>query len=951
MVDTAEPIPGKSPAEEVTTSAMGLKKIKEEKPTPPKKVEPKVDLGNEKQPDSEASVDDLFQARNVEALLKRKDDPQAQLAAIVLMSNGYRSFNVRNEGCIGWIETVGAEVIAGSLSLDADSQEMVSAKRQQLLDTHKRYQAAHKQREDLILDVRYAHGDRKEQLQKQLKAVNAQENEIEAQMDGFYRELMLPVRKAVLSSEELPEAHKLNIIEGIKGYGAVLEAEDELLKQTYASTKSEAIKRQIADTVMFNMGHDLNSFDVVPVDDLEGLDVDIDKLFIATLGNKDTTGEFVETRVASVFFPDKDPAKIRRCWEALRKVTGLESSYSETSFASDGYNHDTKLMNIEYFGNFVESADDLIPVVEMLSAYRFRYIPGEHLEGKLYPQYIERLKDLGGDLETLRKELESIKAVVPDFKYRYVVDSRYPPTKTERELYLEDNPFSITLKQGIYPRSVESDDKFREAVAYFNKLHQIVPERWRGGFLQTYIEMMSRAAGYSDRPLAVTRKAITEASKYIFDPSLTPKQIELFATDFFESSLDPRNENAKTAMDFCEKYADKIRVWIDGKKHVDADASWYQFSLLAADLYRYPFIEGEEDTAISKMQQDLIYARGAIPRIKDPELRDKAALNLVFALTDEEVGDLQSARLFVDMMNDGVLKNEAQEEIRLEVERSERGEVTTWKKMEKVRRNSAHNVEFLKDLFGYGSQEGLQKAQEEYREAFKTSPDVYATFSLERQAKLKEEIQRIREDFTVAVNITWANVLKSLEAGRVISIWENPEVMELRNKYGKYNYEQRRDEIERMVGNRSKGGMRDPHPIYAAAASPNNRDEHYGGTGGGYGECFFVLKTDRIRERTSFCYDDSFNGYNRWLVDWEGGVVAKAIHNLNDSRSRHGYVEAQILGGVALDDIESINIPSDAIYEENQYGWSAGTDVLEKIDQLREQYPGIKINIIEVAKT
>lgn len=290
------------------------------------------------------------------------------------------------------------------------------------------------------------------------------------------------------------------------------------------------------------------------------------------------------------------------------------------------------------------------------------------------------------------------------------------------------------------------------------------------------------------------------------------------------------------------------------------------------------------------------------------------------------------------------------EEIKLEIERRQRGETTTWKKMEKVRKNSEGNVKYLKELFGYSSLEGLQKTRKEYYEIFQKTLDANYPFDQEKRVKLEEEIQRINEDFTVTVNMTWANVIKSLEAGKVISIWENPEVMRLRNKHNKYNYEYRRDEIERLVGNRSKGGRRDPHPIYAAAASPNKRDEYYGGTGGGYGECFLVLKTDKIRERTSFCYDDSFDGYNRWLVDWEGGIVAKAIHNLNDSQSMHGYVEAQILGGVALDDIESINISSNAIDGENEYGWSVGSDVLGKIEQLRKQYPEIKINIVEVPK-
>ena len=949
MVETGEFSPGVISTSEVGVT--GLHEKEEEKPSLPKKEvkssEPREDLDRERKV-IKPSIDDLFQAKNIEALLKRKDDPQAQLAAIVLISNAYRNINIKSEMFREQMESVDIEAISSSLDLVTESSELVEAKRQQLLETHRRFWAASRESGKLLSSIMYSDGDRKPQLKKQLKAVDVKKGESEAEMDRLYRELTLPIRRAILFSEKLPEEYKLSVIEGIKGHKSVFEMEDQLMKEAYVSTKSEAIKKQIADTVMFNIGYDLNSFDVVPIIDLKELGVDMDEFFIATLGNPDTTAEFIKTRVAPVFFPEEDPTRIKKCWETLKKVTGVEGNFSEASFGSAEGNHYTKLMNIEYFRNFVENSDDLIPVVEMLSSYGFTYIPGE--EGKLYPQYVERLKDLGSDLQALKKDLEAIKAVIPDFKYQYVVDSRNLPTKSERELYVEDNPFAIALKQNIHSFEISSDVKLDKDIELFNQLYQIVPEKWKGGFLQTYIEKMSEKARYFNNHSTITKKAITEASKYVFDSSLTFEQIEIFATDFFESSLDPQNENIKMAMDFCEKYADKIRVCLDGEKRVDANATWYQFSLLAADLYRYSFVFGEEEAAIAKMKRDLIYARGAVARIKDPDLRDRAVLNLVYALVDEEVGDLQSAELFVDMINDGVIKKEAQKEIEIEVERSEKGETTTWKKMEKIRRESAYNLRFLKDIFGYGSQEGLREALDEHYKIFKTSLDLYATFSPENQANLEKEVQRIRTDFTVTVNMTWTNMLKSLERGRLISIWENPEVMELRNEDREYNYEQQRNKVERMVGNRSKGGMKDPHPIYGAAAGFNGRDEYYGGTGGGYGECFFVLKTDEINDRTSFCYDDSFGDYNRWLVGWEESVVVKAIHNLNDSQSRHGYVEAQILGGVNLEDIESINIPSDAIYGKNKYGWSESTDVLEKIDELRKKYPGIKINIINGPK-
>ena len=74
------------------------------------------------------------------------------------------------------------------------------------------------------------------------------------------------------------------------------------------------------------------------------------------------------------------------------------------------------------------------------------------------------------------------------------------------------------------------------------------------------------------------------------------------------------------------------------------------------------------------------------------------------------------------------------------------------------------------------------------------------------------------------------------------------------------------------------------------------------------------------------------------------------IHNLNEGNSRHGYVEAQILDGVTIEDIESINIPKEALSTENKFGWSAGEQARSEIEEIRRQYPDIKVNIVEKPK-
>lgn len=933
-IPTAPPIsiqPEDPKTQEELEIAMGMRRkpvaIEESAGT-----DPATTVAIEQEAQQKKEPDNLIQGNDIESLVQQKDNPQAQVVAIVLMSNSYRNFNVRSDVRMNSLSSVDIEVVSQSLGLDS---EPIENNRNALLEARERFHEIDAQKSRIVSRLRIAYEDEEPKLQRKLEELNTQEIQIEAEMHRLYRELMLPIRTAVLSSTDLPEAYKLHAIEGIKGFSDVLPQEDHLLKQAYA-TGNDTIKRQVIDTVIGNIGHDLNSFDVIPINDLRNLGTDADKIFLATLGNTHTNGDFVETRVAPTFFPEEKPTEVRKCYEVLKKANGYTSRF----------------MSIDVFKSFMDNSEDLIPVVEVLSDYGFVYMPFDVSLDKFSEEYIYELKKLGENTAQLRLELDSIKTVLPDYKYDFKVDIRTLETKTKSERYIESNPFAIALKSRIYTRDINSIDDINEAVQLFESLQRIVPDRWRGEFISTYVEMMSETAGYFNKTSEITRRAISEANKYVFDEDMTPEQIELFATKFFESSLDTKNENTEMAVNFCKKYGDRIRTWIDNQRQVDANSTWYKLSLLVSDLYRYPISSEREEIAIAKARSDLAWAVEAVDHIDDHVLKDKAIVNLIYALTDQEIGNIEKAEQLVDIMQDVNLRESSQAEIELEKERLSKGETTTWKKMEKVLRATTTNVKVLKDLFGYSSLEELDKARKEYWGQFKTFPDhLNSTFNPENLIRLNQEIKRIRDDFHVTLNITWANVLKVLETGRVISIWENREVMDDRNKSKFVHYETIRDKTERLLGNRAKGGIRDPHPVYGAAASINGRDEFYGGSGGAFGECFLVLKSDRVKNRTSFVYDDSFDGYSKWVLDWDSGIVAKAIHNLNGNKSMHNYVEAQILGGVTIDDIESINIPSDAISGENKYSFSSGTDALSKIDELQKKYPGIKINIIQVPTT
>ena len=880
------------------------------------------------------TVEELFQTGNIEELLKNPDG-DAQLAATVLVTDRGSHFNVRNPDRTKWLSTANLEEVAKKLSLDQDTYKFMVDKRNEYVHNFLELQQVGKDRENFEKDNGYMLGyswGRNEENDKQCRGFIDQERSIEHKVNIIFREMMLPFREAILKSDTVSESYKAKVIEGID-YDDILPSENTLLKNLYPSL-SMPLRRKVIDTVMFNIGHDLNSFDVVPMDELTTNGVDKDSLLIAILGNRQTTGEFVQSTVAPIFFPDRPPELVRECWKSLKKVTGPSHVEGES------FGHDTRFMNIEVFSSFMDNAPSLIPIVEFLSQYDFQYVPLDPLKGVLNTEYIQRLIEFGQDLPKLKEELDVIRSVIPDFKYHIDVLSEYHFTQGGYMEVVKYNPFANALKKKVYPDSIQTIQQLDQSIDLFNQLSKHVPQKWREEFLSTYIANMSSVANFIDRDPQIAVNAMKEANKYALDYSLTTNQIEMFATDYFRASLDPRSENAEGIFHFCEQHAGKFTTFLGWEKHVDANATWYMFSLKASDLFRYPFSLDDETQQIAKTKADLMLARLAVFKITDPHYRDLAIKNLIYALTDQDIGDIEVAQIFIDMLEDETIKAEAEEELSLENERIQRNETTTWKKMEKVRRNSSKNADTLKALFGFSTSEKKQAAWEQYQE--NKAVVEYHDLVEDGEIKLEAEIDRMGNDISVTVNMPWDNVMETINKGKVLSAWENKKTMESRNTH----YETLRDNIERSIGNRAKGSRNDPHPIYGAAASPNGRDEFFGGTGGSYGECFITLKTESIKDRTSFCFDDSFNIFNNSMLDWSGGTIAKAIHNLEGVISTHGYVEAQILGGIDPSMFASINIPRDAINNEN-----IGASFEKDIEEIKSKYPDIIINIIDTPKT
>ena len=873
------------------------------------------------------TVEDFFDKGDIESLVNMENSSEAQLAAAVLISDSYNYVNPTHDKTTGLIKNLNLDLISQRLNLDSIETVKMEENKKELIEL-----------------------STKKSTERENKKNIAQ---LEKEQHLRYKKLTLPIRKAILeASNQFPQEYSYKIIEGLKTYSEfeILKEERSLLKEQYA-TNNESIKRKIAETVHHNIQDDLESFHILPFEELTSSHKMKEKSFVFLMGNPNCDELFVNKYISPNFFPNEEHDKVVDSWKVLREVTPPYKN-SKYSFFSEDNTRSISRMNTEIFQEFMDNSKELIPTISILKDYGFVYSPNDHI-GQRKPEYINKLKNLGESKENLKMELENIKRLVPEYKYSLETD--YVDSYAH-----EENPFCQAINQSTErARNSRTPSGLQKTINIFNSIDKFVPDRWRSGFLGNYIyKMIPYAHAYYAKDLAGKWKelALEEVSKYVLDSRIEEQDVERFGWDYLEIALEPRSEDIhiQTAFEFCSKHSEKIVPEYREEGVSNEDATWRNFSFTTSDLYRYPAIHGREEEGIRRGKRDLIYSAKAAIKIKDPKIREETIANLIYGLTDPDIGDFTFAENFITLIETPVLKEEAQRELELERRRIEKDETTAWKKMEKIKILARENEIFIKNLFGYGTEEGYKSANQQYGEvATQTFPPDYGRYSEEKTNLLEHETERIKDSFQVSINITWDNLLAVLDNERVISHWENEQVRKERDEDSPVylssgrNYSERRDRVERYLANRAKGGRNDPHPIYGAAFANNGRDEIYGGAGGGYGETFIVLKKDRIKDRTSFCYDDSFNGYSHWLLDWDGGISAKAIHNLSSNQSRHGYVEAQILGGVSIEDIDSVNIPSSAFSKENSHGFSAGRNVTSEIERLKEEYPNIKFNIIQ----
>lgn len=219
----------------------------------------------------------------------------------------------------------------------------------------------------------------------------------------------------------------------------------------------------------------------------------------------------------------------------------------------------------------------------------------------------------------------------------------------------------------------------------------------------------------------------------------------------------------------------------------------------------------------------------------------------------------------------------------------------------------------------------------------------------ENQAELLEKLAKAYEiaKQTARFTINTDNISKILESGKLIPFVELDEKArkDARKTGGAIGaffgadtegYDARRENREKDLG---IFAPERPRPVYMAIASGYKKDELARGVAPQYGPFVVTINPERVKKRVVCTVSDSMNKTGliepfqklhteetakKQQLSFQHALIAKAMYDvhhellagtdLTDSdRMTYepgglAYIEAQVLGGVTLDDIESINI-------------------------------------------
>lgn len=163
-----------------------------------------------------------------------------------------------------------------------------------------------------------------------------------------------------------------------------------------------------------------------------------------------------------------------------------------------------------------------------------------------------------------------------------------------------------------------------------------------------------------------------------------------------------------------------------------------------------------------------------------------------------------------------------------------------------------------------------------------------------------------------------------------------------------------RTSAEKRLGTHPEAGEEDVMYGYLTDISQERRGEVGSGTAGNYGDATIVLRPE-VTERSTYTVGDSINpssGSGGSLMGFESAVRSEAARQIaqhTPEGRRETYVEAQVQGGVRLEDIESITVDARRTpgrHEVNgEQGWQDEASIKELITDVQAKAPGVPLTI------
>jgi len=700
----------------------------------------------------------------------------------------------------------------------------------------------------------------------------------------------------------------------------------------------EEIKSIIGDKIFSLIESNLDLMEVVPLEDYRNFDIPDFKPFIA---RQDVKPDIFTKFLVPLILPEKNPAEVYKQTLAFNKIFKYES-YEEPA--------PILLKFIEE-----ENVNEIVTLVEVLGDFF------EKGDLRNYNIALEQLKKLTAfDLTELKSDFEKIRELSPTFKYT-IGKNKY---EVYYDLKLENNPIDFLGNHRHHPffyllmyYEGKSLDEFENI---FYELLKVVGENFKSdlvfyfmiGFTTTIVSGVGRDYNITTKEIPRIEAVkiipkISKLSKLLIDYPLKPDQIKYISLDYLKLCTSIDTNCLDEALIFCDNsqsnddiefkihemvYGDAILKYIVENYEIAlpskvsiSDLNYFRFSFMTSSIFKYPpgWYKHDYANTIQKVKNQWGYALQGINKIQNPVLKDLASLYIIMGLTDEEVGNIELTELVVNQIQNVKLKELAVLEIQLENERATLQQTTGWKRAQRIlRRNS----------FVIANTSGIREIDMSDYEAFKVS-DAGS--------------EEIKKTFGVVINMPFINLVDVIRSGKYVQKRELPATGEGGPIGG--NDVSLRTVFEMCTQMYAKGTDKDPFPPYGSATS-GGKETTNRADARGYGSVYLKLKKDTIKDRTTFCYGDSLRqklGPNS-LTGWDEAQMLLAFNwfNVSSKEFMHQYVEAQIHGGVRLQDIAEIGI---VINPQNGEGvtLALAEEIVNKIRRIYPNAPVIKIYIGE----